>query len=232
MATWEKPSLEVERSSSMPSMVLTAPSILSLMSVSTSSGAAPSSVVVTSTNGRSMFGELVEAEPRVTHAAEHHDDQHQHAREDRAPHTDLSEPLHCLGSSPRYSALCTAACERDLLAVAEHVRIRNHDLLAVFDAARDRDAITDVGPERDDALLQPPVRRPRRRATRRRACTSAALGTLGSRSLPTRARRRRTCRAGGALGVVHHAPPRTRSRVVARTTPETKRTLPVKRRSG
>ncbi len=54
--TIETPSLELERSSSMPEMVLTAPSILSVMSVSTSSGAAPSRRVVMTTNGRSTFG--------------------------------------------------------------------------------------------------------------------------------------------------------------------------------
>ena len=41
MKTWDTPSVETERSSSMPLMVLTASSILSVISVSTSSGAAP-----------------------------------------------------------------------------------------------------------------------------------------------------------------------------------------------
>ena len=44
--TFESPCAEVERRSSMPLIVLTAPSILSVISVSTSSGAAPSSVVM------------------------------------------------------------------------------------------------------------------------------------------------------------------------------------------
>ncbi len=56
MTTVEMPWLEVERSSSMPLMVLTAPSILSEMSVSTSSGAAPSRRVVTTTKGKSTLG--------------------------------------------------------------------------------------------------------------------------------------------------------------------------------
>ena len=43
MMTCETPSDELERSSSMPLMVLTAPSILSVISVSTSSGEAPGS---------------------------------------------------------------------------------------------------------------------------------------------------------------------------------------------
>ncbi len=56
MMTSDTPWLEVERSSSMPLMVLTAPSILSVSSVSISSGAAPFSVVVTTMAGKSIFG--------------------------------------------------------------------------------------------------------------------------------------------------------------------------------
>ena len=56
MMTVETPSDEVERSSSMPLIVLTASSILSEISVSTSSGAAPGSRVVTTTVGKSTFG--------------------------------------------------------------------------------------------------------------------------------------------------------------------------------
>ena len=56
MMTCETPSDEVERSSSMPLMVLTASSILSVISVSISSGAAPGSRVVTTTVGKSTFG--------------------------------------------------------------------------------------------------------------------------------------------------------------------------------
>ncbi len=54
--TCETPSVEIERSSSMPLMVLTASSILSDTSVSTSSGAAPGSAVTTCTIGRSTLG--------------------------------------------------------------------------------------------------------------------------------------------------------------------------------
>ena len=63
MMTCETPSDEFERSSSMLLMVLTASSILSLISVSTSSGAAPGSRVVTTTVGKSTFGKAIEAEP-------------------------------------------------------------------------------------------------------------------------------------------------------------------------
>jgi hypothetical protein len=54
--TCDTPSVEIERSSSMPLMVLIASSILSESSVSTSCGDAPGSVVTTVTIGRSTFG--------------------------------------------------------------------------------------------------------------------------------------------------------------------------------
>ena len=54
--TCETPSSEVERNSSMPLIVLTAPSTLSVISVSTSSGEAPGLMTVTVIVGRSIFG--------------------------------------------------------------------------------------------------------------------------------------------------------------------------------
>src|SRR5947207_14291591 len=54
--TIDTPSEEVDRSSSMPLIVLTASSILSVISVSICSGAAPGWTVVTSTVGKSTFG--------------------------------------------------------------------------------------------------------------------------------------------------------------------------------
>ena len=56
MMTCETPSDEVDRSSSIALMVLTASSILSVISVSTSSGAAPGRRVVTTTVGKSTLG--------------------------------------------------------------------------------------------------------------------------------------------------------------------------------
>src|SRR5215212_6995969 len=56
MKTCETPSTEVERSSSMPLMVLTAASTLSVISVSTSCGPAPGLTTVTVMVGRSIFG--------------------------------------------------------------------------------------------------------------------------------------------------------------------------------
>ena len=56
ITTMETPSEEVDRSSSIPLIVLTASSILSEISVSTSPGAAPGSLVVTTMVGKSTFG--------------------------------------------------------------------------------------------------------------------------------------------------------------------------------
>ncbi len=55
-ATIDTPSADVERSSSMPLTVFTASSILSVTSVSISSGAAPGFRVVTTTVGKSTLG--------------------------------------------------------------------------------------------------------------------------------------------------------------------------------
>ncbi len=56
MVTRERPSVDVERSSSMPATVLTAASIRSVISVSMFSGVAPGFVVVTDTTGVSTRG--------------------------------------------------------------------------------------------------------------------------------------------------------------------------------
>ncbi len=56
MKTCDTPSSDVERNSSMPLIVLTAPSILSVISVSTSCGDAPGFLTVTVIVGKSIFG--------------------------------------------------------------------------------------------------------------------------------------------------------------------------------
>src|SRR5262245_56509381 len=56
MITCEMPSDDTDRSSSMPLTVLTASSILSVISVSICSGAAPGWMVVMTTVGKSTFG--------------------------------------------------------------------------------------------------------------------------------------------------------------------------------
>ena len=56
MKTCETPSVDTDRSSSMPAIVFTARSILSVISVSISSGAAPACLVVTVMIGKSTLG--------------------------------------------------------------------------------------------------------------------------------------------------------------------------------
>ena len=63
METIEMPSDEIDWSSSMPLIVLTASSILSVTSVSISSGLAPTRTVVTVTRGKSTLGKR--STPRV-----------------------------------------------------------------------------------------------------------------------------------------------------------------------
>src|ERR1044071_1218367 len=64
MKTCETPSVEVERNSSMPLMVLTAASTLSVISVSISCGEAPGLVTVTVIVGRSILGNRSTPRPR------------------------------------------------------------------------------------------------------------------------------------------------------------------------
>ena len=70
MMTCETPSDEVERSSSMPLMVLTASSILSVISVSISSGAAPGQPRRDDDGGEVDLREAIEAEPRERERAD------------------------------------------------------------------------------------------------------------------------------------------------------------------
>ena len=92
--TCDTPSEEFERSSSIALMVLTASSILSVISVSTSSGAAPGSRVVTTTVGKSTLGNdpgpsRVNAKAPTTVSDEDED-----AGKDGTLDGDCCEPLH------------------------------------------------------------------------------------------------------------------------------------------
>ena len=94
MTTCDTPSDEVERSSSMPLIVLTASSILSVISVSTSSGAAPGSRVVTTTVGKSTLGKRSSPSRVNANAPTTVSDEDQDAGEDGPLDGDCSEPLH------------------------------------------------------------------------------------------------------------------------------------------
>ena len=96
MMTCETPSEDVERSSSMPLIVLTASSILSVISVSTSSGAAPGSRVVTTTVGKSTLGKRSRPSRVNANAPTTVSDRMRTRREDRTLDGDCSEPLHDL----------------------------------------------------------------------------------------------------------------------------------------
>ena len=83
MITCEMPSDETERSSSMPLMVLTASSILSVISVSICSGAAPGWTVVITTVGKSTFGKRSTPSCVNENAPIDRQRQDEHGREDR-----------------------------------------------------------------------------------------------------------------------------------------------------
>ncbi len=92
--TCDTPSDETERSSSMPLMVLTASSILSLISVSTCSGAAPGSRVVIDDRRQIDLGEPVDAQTEEGEAADDRERQNQDGREDGTLDAECREPLH------------------------------------------------------------------------------------------------------------------------------------------
>src|SRR5262245_47849104 len=154
MMTCETPSDEFDRSSSMPLMVLTPSSILSVISVSTSSGAAPGSRVVTTTVGKSTFGKR--SSPRRP--------------KENAPMT-VSERMRTLAKTGRLTEMEASHCmmrfsfcdgrstsgatlfRSDGEAVRETFRL-DGDGFALLEAARDLDQRTDRFAERHDPLLE------------------------------------------------------------------------------
>src|SRR6185295_16066031 len=142
MTTTDTPSDEVERSSSIPLIVLTASSILSEISVSISSGAAPGRRVVTTTVGKSTFGKR--SRPR--------------RENENAPIT-VSARMRTLAKTGRLTEIaanhCMTSTTFDLHADAVRqlsARI-GRDLLARLDAAGELDAVADFFPERHDPLF-------------------------------------------------------------------------------
>ena len=92
--TCDTPSDEVDRSSSMPLIVLTASSILSVTSVSICSGAAPGCTVVTSDGREVDLRESIDAQLKERKRADDGQRQDQDRREDRTTHAERSKPLH------------------------------------------------------------------------------------------------------------------------------------------
>ena len=138
----ETPSEEVDLSSSMPLMVLTASSILSEISVSISSGAAPGSLVVTTTVGKSTFGKR--SRPR--------------RENEKAPMT-VSARMRTLAKTGRLTEIAANHCMMTSTfalhadAVGQLPARIGGDLLAGLDAGGQLDAVADFFAERHDALF-------------------------------------------------------------------------------
>ena len=94
MMTCEMPSDEIERSSSMPLMVLTASSILSVISVSICSGAAPGWTRGHDDGREVDLREAIDAEARERERADDGERQDEDGREDRTFDAERGEPLH------------------------------------------------------------------------------------------------------------------------------------------
>ena len=90
MVTLERPCDELERISSMPGTVLTAPSMMSVISVSISCGAAPW-IGRLHVDGRDVdFREAVHAEREEGEPADDRQQQDDDGREDGPPHANFS----------------------------------------------------------------------------------------------------------------------------------------------
>ena len=76
------PSEEVDRNSSMPLIVLTASSILSVICISMSSGAEPGCAGRDRNDREIDLGKAIQPELQVAENAEHHQHQDQHGGED------------------------------------------------------------------------------------------------------------------------------------------------------
>ena len=152
--TTETPSLVVERSSSMPSIVLTISSIGLVTPLSISSTLAPLSVVVMVTIGKSTFGKRSrprrwnENQPRTTSAM------HEHGREDRAADAEVGE-RHGVTCAAHGVTVTGAPCSS-----LSRFEIATCSPAFTPSAISRRSSSGDAGA--DDALLGLAVRRPRR----------------------------------------------------------------------
>src|SRR5262245_39462629 len=143
--TCEIPSDETERRSSMPLIVLTASSILSVISVSICSGAAPGWTVVTMTVGKSTFGKR--STPSLVN--------------EKMPMT-VSDRISTLAKTGRLTHRAASHCishlALDLRAVVEFPDVARCDLLAGRDAFGDFDVVADGLTGDDDAFFHVIVR--------------------------------------------------------------------------
>src|SRR5260221_13948678 len=137
-ATSEVPSFDREFSSSMPEMVLIAPSILSVTSVSISSGAAPGSLVVTMITGKSMLGNS--SSPSLVYPAM------------PTTRTRSISTVAKMGRRTHTSASHCISVHR--LPVAEGIRRLDDDLVAGAQTAKDRNHLAVVGAGLNDPLVE------------------------------------------------------------------------------
>ena len=141
--TCEMPSDEVEVSSSMPLMVLTASSILSVISVSICSGAAPGRRVVTMIDRDVDVGEAIDAELTERVEADNGQGQNQHPGKHRALDAECSAN-HCI------AVTCT-----EIGMPSTSSRGRRRRSLAGLDPTRHFSPVAFNLSRDDDALLGP-----------------------------------------------------------------------------
>ena len=123
--TCDWPSMELERSSSRPAMVLTASSMVLVIWLSISSGEAPGRRVVMVMVGRSTLGKMSTPSCAKEARPEHHERGDQHGGEDRPADEDLQQ------------AHFTAVTDGDGGTVVEGGEIRGGDRLSRLHALED-----------------------------------------------------------------------------------------------
>src|SRR5262245_9318106 len=140
--TWETPSVETERSSSMPEIVFTARSIRSVISVSMSSGAAPAWRVVIEMVGNSTFGNR--STPRLKYENTPTTTRERTSTEAKTGRRIEISASHCTSAPSLFP---------DGAAVDQRVRRSRDNALVGLEAAQDLDLAAHFAPELDEALL-------------------------------------------------------------------------------
>src|SRR5262245_18631103 len=140
--TCETPSVETERSSSMPEIVFTARSIRSVISVSMSSGAAPAWRVVIEMVGNSTFGNR--STPRLKYENTPTTTRDRTSTEAKTGRRMEISASHCTSVPSLFP---------DGAAVDQRVRRRGDYTLVGLEAAQDLELAVQLAPELDEALL-------------------------------------------------------------------------------
>src|SRR5262245_10374148 len=140
--TWETPSVETERSSSMLEIVFTARSIRSVISVSMSSGAAPAWRVVIEMVGNSTFGNR--STPRLKYENRPTTTRERTSTEAKTGRRIEISASHCTSGPSLFP---------DGATVDQRVRRRGDDALVGLEAAQDLELAVQLAPELHEALL-------------------------------------------------------------------------------